>query len=183
MIIGLIVVGIIVMLAGMAVSYKNKFVALDNRVKNAWSQIDVQLENRFALIPNLVETVKGYAKHEKDTFEGIAAARTRYTAAQTPEEKMEANQQLSGFLGRLLAISESYPELKANTSFENLQKELSGLEEKIRFARQFYNDTVTKYNDAIQMFPASLFAGLFGYRAAELFKADILARVTPEVKF
>ena len=119
-----VIIGIIVILAVVAIGYKNKFVVLDNRAKNAWSQIDVQMQNRFSLVPNLVETVKGYAKHEKETFEGIANAKTRYMSAQTPEEKMEANNQLSGFLGRLFAISEAYPELKANTSFENLQAQL-----------------------------------------------------------
>ena len=178
-----IVLGIIVILGVLAVSYKNKFVVLDNRVKNAWSQIDVQLENRFNLIPNFVETVKGYAKHEKETFDGIAKARSNFQNATTPEEKMEANNQLSGFLGRLFAVSEAYPELKANRSFENLQEQLVELENKIRFARQFYNDTVTEYNQTIQMFPASIFAGLFNYRLAELFKADDIARITPQVNF
>ncbi len=110
-----VIIGIIIILAVVAIGYKNKFVVLDNRVKNSWSQIDVQMQNRFSLVPNLVETVKGYAKHEKETFEGIANAKTRYMSATTPEEKMEANNQLSGFLGRLFAISEAYPELKANT--------------------------------------------------------------------
>lgn len=178
-----IVLGIIVILGVLAISYKNKFVVLDNRVKNAWSQIDVQLENRFNLIPNFVETVKGYAKHEKETFDGIARARSNFQNATTPEAKMEANNQLSGFLGRLFAVSEAYPELKANTSFENLQAQLVELENKIRFARQFYNDTVTEYNQTIQMFPANIFAGLFNYRLAELFKADDIARITPQVNF
>lgn len=179
----LVILGIVVVLIAMAVGYKNKFVVLDNRVKNAWSQIDVQLENRFSLIPNFVETVKGYAKHEKETFDGIARARSNFQNATTPEAKMEANNQLSGFLGRLFAVSEAYPELKANTSFENLQNQLVELENKIRFARQFYNDTVTEYNQNIQMFPASIFAGIFNYRLAELFKADDVARVTPQVRF
>ena len=178
-----VIIGLIVILAVVAIGYKNKFVVLDNRVKNSWSQIDVQMQNRFSLVPNLVETVKGYAKHEKGTFEGIANAKTRYMSATTPEEKMEANNQLSGFLGRLFAISEAYPELKANTGFENLQAQLVEVENKIRFARQFYNDTVTEYNQTIQMFPGSLFAGFFNYHNAELFKANDMAREEVQVKF
>lgn len=178
-----IVVGILVIMIGMAISYKNKFVILDSRVKNSWSQIDVQMQNRFNLIPNFVETVKGYAKHEKETFEGIANSRANYSSARTAGEKMAANNELNGFLGRLLAIAEAYPELKADSSFLNLQNQLVELENKIRFARQFYNDTVTEYNQAIQMIPGNIFAGFFNYRMADLFKAEDNARVTPEVKF
>ena len=141
-----IILGIIVILAILAIIYKNKFVILDNRVKNSWSQIDVQMQNRFSLVPNLVETVKGYAKHEKDTLEGISNAKTKYMSASTTEEKMEANNQLNELLVKFFAISEAYPELKANTSFEKLQTQLMEIEDKIRFARQFYNDTVTEYN-------------------------------------
>lgn len=179
----IIILILIVVLILLAISYKNKFVVLDNRVKNAWSQIDVQIENRFALIPNLVETVKGYAKHEKETFEGISNARIKYSSAKTNEEKMEASNQLNGFLGRLLAISEAYPELKADSSFINLQNQLVDLENKIRFSRQFYNDTVTKYNETIQMIPANIFANFFNYKEAQLFKADEQAKETPKVKF
>ena len=161
-----IILGIIVILAILAIIYKNKFVILDNRVKNSWSQIDVQMQNRFSLVPNLVETVKGYAKHEKDTLEGISNAKTKYMSASTTEEKMEANNQLNELLGKFFAISEAYPELKANTSFEKLQTQLMEIEDKIRFARQFYNDTVTEYNQAIQMFPGNLFAGMFNKKIA-----------------
>ena len=178
-----IILGIIVILAILAIIYKNKFVILDNRVKNSWSQIDVQMQNRFSLVPNLVETVKGYAKHEKDTLEGISNAKTKYMSASTTEEKMEANNQLNGLLGKLFAISEAYPELKANTSFEKLQTQLVEIEDKIRFARQFYNDTVTEYSQAIQMFPGNLFAGMFNYKNIELFKANEMAREEIKVKF
>ena len=178
-----IILGIIVILAILAIIYKNKFVILDNRVKNSWSQIDVQMQNRFSLVPNLVETVKGYAKHEKDTLEGISNAKTKYMSASTTEEKMEANNQLNELLGKFFAISEAYPELKANTGFENLQGQLVEVENKIRFARQFYNDTVTEYNQTIQMFPGSLFAGFFNYHNAELFKANDMAREEVQVKF
>lgn len=178
-----IILGIIVILAILAIIYKNKFVILDNRVKNSWSQIDVQMQNRFSLVPNLVETVKGYAKHEKDTLEGISNAKTKYMSASTTEEKMEANNQLNELLGKFFAISEAYPELKANTSFEKLQTQLMEIEDKIRFARQFYNDTVTEYNQAIQMFPGNLFAGMFSYKNIELFKANEMAREEIKVKF
>ena len=178
-----VVLGIIVLLVIMVIGYKNKFVVLDNRVKNAWSQIEIQLQNRFSLIPNLVEIVKGYAKHEKETFEGIARSRSRYMSANTPQEKMDANNQLTGFLGRLFSITESYPELKANTSFENLQAQLVEVENKIRFARQFYNDTATEYNQTIQMLPASFFAGFFNYHNAELFKANDMAKEEVQIKF
>ncbi len=183
MVVGLGILAVVVVLGLLVISYKNKFVVLDNRVKNAWSQIDVQLQSRFNVIPNFVETVKGYAKHENETFEGIAKARANFQNAKTPEEKMAANDQMSGFLGRLFAVSEAYPELKANRGFENLQRQLVELEDKIRYARQFYNDTVTRYNETIQKFPASIFAGIFNYHAAELFKADDTARTAPQVKF
>ena len=181
--IGLICLALVFVLVVYLISTYNSIIRLNERVKEAWSGITVILKLRADLIPNLVNTVKGYAKHEKETFEGIANAKTRYMSATTPEEKMEANNQLSGFLGRLFAISEAYPELKANTSFENLQAQLVEVENKIRFARQFYNDTVTEYNQTIQMFPGSLFAGFFNYHNAELFKANDMAREEVQVKF
>ena len=178
-----VIIGIIVILAMVAIGYKNKFVVQITELKILGVKLMYKCKIDSSLVPNLVETVKGYAKHEKETFEGIANAKTRYMSATTPEEKMEANNQLSGFLGRLFAISEAYPELKANTSFENLQAQLVEVENKIRFARQFYNDTVTEYNQTIQMFPGSLFAGFFNYHNAELFKANDMAREEVQVKF
>jgi len=179
----IIILIIVAVLAFFVVGAYNTLVKSRMQTREAWSQIDVQMQNRFSLVPNLVETVKGYAKHEKETFEGIANAKAKYMSANTAAEKMEANNQLSGFLGRLFAISEAYPELKANTGFENLQGQLVEVENKIRFARQFYNDTVTEYNQAIQMFPGSLFAGFFNYHNAELFKANDMAREEVQVKF
>lgn len=179
----MVIVIILVLLALMAISYKNKFVVLDNRVKNAWSQISVQLQTRFDLIPNLVETVKGYAVHEKEIFQEIANARAKFMGARTPIDQMQANTELSGVLSRLMAISESYPNLKADSSFLNLQNQLNAVEEKIRIARQVYNDTATIYNQNIEMFPASIFAGIFKYLRADLFKADEAAHVAPKVQF
>lgn len=179
----MVIVIILVLLALMAISYKNKFVVLDNRVKNAWSQISVQLQTRFDLIPNLVETVKGYAVHEKEIFQEIANARVKFMGARTPMDQIQANTELSGVLSRLMAISESYPNLKADSSFLNLQNQLNAVEEKIRIARQVYNDTATIYNQNIEMFPASIFAGIFKYLRADLFKADEAAHVAPKVQF
>lgn len=154
----LIIVALVaICLVGWFISTNNKFIRLSNYVDNQYSQIDVQLKRRYSLIPNLVETVKGYAAHEKDTLEAVIAARN-YASSQTGIEEVEANRNLSSALSRLFAISESYPELKANANFMNLQNELIDTEEKIAKARQFYNDTVTKYNIAIQSFPGSIVA-------------------------
>lgn len=174
---------VIVILILLTISYQNKFVKLHERVKNAWSQIDVQLQKRLDLIPNLVETVKGYASHEKDTLEAVISARTRYTTASSVDEKMKVNGEISGLLSRLMVVSEQYPELKANINFMDLQKELKDIENKIGFARQFYNDTVTSYNQAIKMIPGSIFAGIFNFTEEPLFKAAEGAGEVPKVKF
>lgn len=174
---------VIVVLILLTISYQNKFVKLHERVKNAWSQIDVQLQKRLDLIPNLVETVKGYASHEKETLEAVISARTRYTTASSVDEKMKVNGEISGLLSRLMVVSEQYPELKANINFMDLQKELKDIENKIGFARQFYNDTVTSYNQAIKMIPGSIFAGIFNFTEAPLFKAVEGAGEVPKVKF
>ncbi len=174
---------IIIVVCFIAISFKNKFVVLLSRVKNAWSQIDVQLQRRFDLIPNLVETVKGYAAHEKGTLEAVIAARNQYVSAGNVQEKMEASNQLTGVLRQLFAVSEAYPDLKANTNFLQLQEQLKEVEDKVAYARQFYNDTVTKYNQSIQLFPASLFAGLFHYVEEPLFQAVAGSQEAPKVKF
>lgn len=179
----IIVIILVVLFVLLAISYKNKFVILSNRVKNAWSQIDVQLQRRLDLIPNLVETVKGYASHEKGTLESVIAARNQYVSASSVEEKMEVSNQLSNMLRQLFALSEAYPDLKANTNFLALQEQLEEVENKIAFARQFYNDTVTKYNQSIQLFPASLFAGFFHYVEEPLFQAAPNAQAAPQVQF
>ncbi len=161
----------------------NSLISLRARVDNAWAQIDVQLKRRFDLIPNLVNTVKGYAQHEKETLEKVTEARTKYLSAQTPDEKMEANSQLAGVLGRLFAVAESYPDLKANTGFLDLQTQLKETEDKIGFSRQFYNDTVMKYNVSIVKVPASIIANLLGFKSRPYFAAEGESRESVEVKF
>ena len=181
--IGYIILGIAILLVLYGISSYNGFVTFRNRVRNSWAQIDVQLKNRADLIPNLVETVKGYASHEKETFDQIVKARSGVLNANTPEESMEANDMLTRALNRLMVVVEAYPELKANTNFLSLQGDLKDVEEKIRYSRQFYNDTVLKYNNKIQTFPNNVIAGMFGFREEVFFKADEGDRVVPEVRF
>jgi len=161
----------------------NKLITLRNRVENSWAQIDVQLKNRFDLIPNLVETVKGYAKHEDEVLTKVTSARASVGRATTPEEAIQANKELSSALARLLVVSENYPTLKADSHFLNLQNQLQELEKKIAFARQFYNDTVMKYNEGQQRFPANIVAKIFHFKAAPYFQADEGDRVAPKVSF
>ena len=142
------------------------------KVKNAWSQIDVQLQRRFDLIPNFVETVKGYVSHESETFEKIAKLRTSCANAGTVAEKADLDNQLSGALKTIMAVSENYPELKANQNFSELSEELRNTENKISFSRQFYNDTVTMYNEKLQIFPSNIIANMFNFKPRELFKTD-----------
>lgn len=179
-IIALIVVVVLVLIV---ISMYNGLVIKRNRVKNSWSQIDVQLKRRFDLIPNLVETVKGYASHEKETLEAVVSARTKYLSAKTPEDMMNANGQLSQVLGRLFALSEAYPDLKANENFSHLQQELSKTEDKISYARQFYNDVVLTYNNAVQIFPTNIIASMFGFKEEPFFKTDEAERSTPKISF
>ena len=150
----------------------NGLVTARQKVRNAWSQIDVQLQRRFDLIPNFVETVKGYMTHEKETFEKIATIRTSWANADTVDEKAELNNQLSGALKTIMAVSENYPELKANQNFLDLQEELRNTENKISFSRQFYNDSVTMYNTKLEVFPSNLIAGWFKFTAEPLFAAE-----------
>lgn len=161
----------------------NNLVTLRMRVKNAWAQIDTQLKRRFDLIPNLVETVKGYAAHEETTLEKVIAARNAYASANTVDEKAEANNQLSNTLKSIFALSESYPDLKANENFMALQTELSGTEDKIAYSRQFYNDTVQMYNTAIMKFPANLIAGMFGFKEESFFKINEAEKEAVKVQF
>ena len=144
-----ITIGVIVLIALYVVNTYNTFVKLRNRVKDQWAQIEVQLKRRFDLIPNIVETVKGYAKHESDTLKGVIEARNKFTVASTPEDEMKANNELTGAIRHLFALSESYPELKADTSFLKLQSNLEETEDKISSARQFYNDTVLSLNNKV----------------------------------
>ncbi len=181
--VALIIVVILVVIVGFVIATYNELVQLRNKVKNAFSQIDTQLQRRFDLIPNLVETVQGFASHEKELLENVTASRSGYINAGTNQEKLAMNNQLTAGLRSLFAVAESYPELKSNTNFLNMQEELSDTEDKIMFSRQFYNDAVTMYNNKIQMFPGSIIAGMFGFTEEELYDADEKANEAPRVKF
>jgi LemA protein len=174
---------IIVILAIIVISMYNRLVVLRNRIENAWSQIDVQLKRRADLIPNLVETVKGYAAHEKEVFQRVTEARAALMGAKGVKEQGEANNMLTGALKTLFAVAENYPELKANQNFLLLQEELSGTESKIAYARQFYNDTVLKYDNLREKFPSNLVASMFGFKEREYFAAEETAREPVKVKF
>lgn len=164
----IIVVLIIIAIIGMY----NSLVSSKIKVDNAWSQIDVQLQRRFDLIPNFVETVKGYASHETGTLEKVTSLRTSWANASTVSEKAELDNQLSGALKTIMAVSENYPDLKANKNFSELSEELRNTENKISFSRQFYNDTVTIYNQKLQIFPSNIIANMFKFEPKELFKTD-----------
>ncbi len=182
--IGLVLLGLIVILGLWFVAIYNGMVGGRNAAKEAWAQIDVQLKRRHDLIPNLVETVKGYASHEKTTLDEVMRARTQATAAHGPSAQGPAEQQLSGALGRLFAVAEQYPDLKANTNFLALQEELASTENRIGFARQHFNDSVRDYNTRIQSIPANFFAAGFGFAPESFFELDdTAARQTPTVKF
>ncbi|MFA5228245.1 MAG: LemA family protein [Candidatus Paceibacterota bacterium] len=161
----------------------NGLVTLKNRVKEAWSDIDVQLKRRYDLIPNLVETVKGYASHEKETFEKVINARSAAMGASGAKEKGEAENVLSGTLKSLFALSENYPDLKASTNFLELQRELSDTENKIQSARRFYNSNVRDLNTKIEMFPANIIANMLNFKASDFFSIDEEEKETPEVNF
>ena len=178
-----ITIGVIVLIALYVVNTYNTFVKLRNRVKDQWAQIEVQLKRRFDLVPNIVETVKGYAKHESDTLKGVIEARNKFTVASTPEDEMKANNELTGAIRQLFALSESYPELKADTSFLKLQSNLEETEDKISSARQFYNDTVLSLNNKVELFPSNLVAKIFGFKKEAFFEASEEDKKTPEVKF
>jgi LemA protein len=175
---------IILALGLLLASMYNSLVQLRLRVKNAWSQIDVQLQRRFDLIPNLVQTVKGYMGHEESVLTKVTELRSSWSNAHTVAEKAQLDNQLSGALKTIMAISENYPELKANQNFISLQEELSNTENKIAFSRQFYNDTVTRYNTQIEVFPSNLIASMFNFKAEEFFKVDSAeARANVKVDF
>ena len=180
----LIVLVVIIVIVGLIVmGMYNRLVRLKNRIENAWSQIDVQLQRRHDLIPNLVETVKGYAAHEKGVLEGVTQARANAVNAQGPAQKAEAENMLTGALKSLFAVSEAYPDLKANQNFLSLQEELTSSEDKIAYARQFYNDTVRSYNTAIQSFPNNVIAKQLGFAEREYFEAGDDSRGPVQVKF
>ncbi|MDF1699710.1 MAG: LemA family protein [Planctomycetota bacterium] len=175
-------IGALVLIALYFIGIYNSLVRARNEARNGWSQIDVQLKRRHDLIPNLVETVKGYAAHEKDTLEAVISARTAAVAAKTPGEAGKAEGLLGAALGNLFALSERYPDLKANQNFLSLQEELASTENRIGFARQAYNDAATRYNNKREVFPANLISG--GFEKAELFEIEIAAeREVPKVEF
>lgn len=177
-------VAVLALLAIALIVLYNRFVRLRNRVDNAWAQIEVQLKRRWDLIPNLVETVKGYAAHERETFQNVTEARAAAQRAQTPAESAQAEGFLGQALGRLLAVAEAYPELQADDNFRVLQEELAETENKIAVSRQVYNDTVLTYNNAIQTVPGVLVAGPFGFRQREFFDVeDEAQREPPQVSF
>lgn len=177
-VIGLIVLVILIM----AVKTRNHFVTLRNRVRNQMAQIDVQLKRRYDLIPNLLETAKGYAGFERSTLEAVVKARQSAIAAQDFDKTIDANRKLSTALRQLLVVSEAYPELKANSNFMQLQNELTETENKIALSRQFYNDIVMKYNNAIELFPASLIAGVCGFRSMSFWEAEETEREGISIK-
>ncbi len=195
LIIGLALLGLLAVVVMAIIGIYNKLVTLRNRFKNAWAQIDVQLKRRYDLIPNLVETAKGYLKHERGTLEAVIAARnaasqanSRVTADPTNPEAMKqliaAEGTLTGTLGRLFALAEAYPDLKANTTMNQLMEELTSTENKVAFARQAYNDSVMMYNTQREVFPSNIIAGMFNFGPAELFKVEKTEeREAPKVQF
>ena len=180
----LIIVGVIVLLVLVwFFGTYNSLVSLRNKKDDQWSQIEVQLKRRADLIPNLVETVKGYAKHEKGTFEDVIKARNTYVSAKTPEEEMKASGEVTQALNKLFALAESYPDLKANENFLSLQNDLKETEDKISYSRQFYNDSVLSYNNKVQMVPSNIVANIGGFQKAAFFEAEEKDKETPKVSF
>jgi LemA protein len=181
---GLIIAIVVVVLLLVAiVAVYNRLVRLRNRVDNSWSQVDVQLRRRYDLIPNLVEAVKGYASHERDTFEAVTTARTTAQAATTVEQQGEAEGILGGALRRLFALAEQYPQLRASENFQSLQSQLGETENRIAVSRQIYNDTVLSYNNAVQTIPTNLVAATTGFRPRAFFEVEDDARSVPRVEF
>src|SRR5436309_11200239 len=179
---GLIFLGVVVLLALWAIASYNRLVGLRNQVANGWRQIDVQLKRRHDLIPNLVNAVRGSMDFERDTLTAVMDARAKALTATGPTDAAQKEGQLSQALGRLLAVAENYPTLKSNDNVRMLQEELSATENKVGFARQFYNDIATKFNTAQQVFPTNIFANMFGFKAAELFEVtDVADRAVPTV--
>jgi len=178
----IIVVVLVVLAAAVAVIY-NRLVRQRNRIDNAWAQLDVQLKRRYDLIPNLIETVKGYAAHEQETFDAVVKARTAAIEAGTIEEQGAAENMLTGALRRLFALAEAYPQLRATENFQKLQDELTDTEDKIAVARQIFNDTTLTYNNSVQTIPTNLVAAATGFRPRPYFEADDEARTVPRAQF
>ena len=183
MTVAVISIAVLVLIALIVIVLYNRLVRLRNRVENAWSQVDVQLRRRYDLIPNLVETVKGYASHERATLEEVTHARTRAQEARTVAEQAEAENALTAAIGRLFAVAEAYPELRATENFQQLQSQLADTEDKIRVARQVYNDTVLTYENARETIPTNLVAGLFNFGEKQFFEIEEPVREAPRVAF
>lgn len=179
----IILIVVLVLLVLYVVKTYNSLVVSRNKVRDQFSQIDVQLKKRFDLIPNLVETVKGYAKHESETLESVIQARNNYANAKTDAEKLEASNEMSRGVMNIMALAESYPDLKANTNFVDLQNQLKDVEEKISYARQFYNDSVLMYNNKVEMVPSNIVASIFGFKKESFFEVDEKERENVKVKF
>src|SRR5213080_123128 len=180
---GLIVLGILVLLVFFFIGMYNSLIRLRVQCDNAWADIDVQLKRRYDLIPNLVETVKGYAAHERGTFEAVTAARTAAQQAQTVAEQAQAENVLTAALGRLFAVAEAYPQLRATENFQQLQAQLSDVEQNIAVSRQVYNDTVLSYDNALETFPTNVIAGMFHFNPREYFQTEEATREAPRVSF
>jgi len=179
-----IIIGAVVLLiVGFLISTYNSLIKLRNMVKDQWSQIDVLLKRRADLIPNLVETVKGYAGHEKETLEAVINARNSVVSAGSADAEMAANDQLTGALTKLFALSEAYPDLKANSNFMSLQNDLKETEDKISYARQFYNDAVLNYTNKLEQFPTNIVGSMFGFKKEKFFEASEGEKEVPTVKF
>lgn len=179
----IVIIVVLVLLVLYAISIYNKLVNSKNKVENQFSQVDIQLKRRADLIPNLVETVKGYTKHEEGTFTKVVEARNKALSANSINEKIEANNELSSALSKLLMLSEAYPDLKANENFLSLQNDLKETEDKITYARQFYNDSAMDFNNIVEMFPSNTIASIFKFKKFEYFKIDEKEKETPKVKF
>jgi len=179
----IIIVGLLFVLVAYVISIYNKLVNARNKVENQFSQVEIQLKRRADLIPNLVETVKGYAKHEEGTFKAVIEARNKAVNAGSVNEKIDANNELTGALNKLFALAEAYPELKANENFLALQNDLKDTEDKITYARQFYNDSAMGFNNLVEMFPSNIVANIFNYKKFEYFKAEEKEKEVPKVEF
>jgi LemA protein len=183
LIIGLIVLLIVVVVLLWFFGYYNRVVRYENRIDNAWAQIDVQLKRRADLIPNLMETVKGYMNHERQTLEAVTLARSAVMTAKSPQESINADNMLTGALKTLFAVSESYPDLKANQNFLQLQDELTHTEEKIAYSRQHFNDSVLQFNNLIETFPGNIFANMMGKKERQMLQIPEASREVPKVSF
>ncbi len=180
---GMILIGVAVILFLYLIGTYNSFIVLKTRIQEALSGIDVQLKRRAELIPNIVETVKGYAKHEKGIFEDVSKARSALMSAGTLQEKASANNQVAGALKSLFAVAEAYPDLKANTNFQDLQRQLEDTEDKVAYSRQFYNSNVLELNSKIQLFPSNVIANMFGFKAFDFFAANEEEKKALKVSF